>query len=327
MKSTRTILVAVAAAVIACVLGVLAGSSGFGVASPDIMMSIRVPRVLAGFGAGAALAVAGALMQLLTRNALADPYVLGVAGGASVGALGAMLFAAAAGVQLSEWGVAGGAAVGAAAASALLFGLLWRRLASTATSSGGDGAAALLLVGVMIGSGCSALVSLILTLADEGQLRGMVFWLLGDLNGATQWQVAWIAWLVALALVWPTARQLDWLARGDAWAATLGVPVARRRRIALGAAALATGAAVATAGAIGFVGLVVPHALRLLGARPAAMLLPASALGGGAFVVLADAAARTLVAPVQLPVGVIAAAVGVPSFLALLLQGGYRRTR
>ena len=108
-----------------------------------------MPRVLAGFGAGAALGVAGALMQLLTRNALADPYVLGVAGGASVGALGAMLLAGAAGAQATEWGVAGGAAFGAAAASALLFGLLWRRLASTAIVPSGEGATALLLVGVM----------------------------------------------------------------------------------------------------------------------------------------------------------------------------------
>ena len=149
---------------------------------------------------------------------------------------------------------------------------------STATSAGGDGAAALLLVGVMIGSGCSALVSLILTLADEGQLRGMVFWLLGDLNGATQWEIVWLALAIALAAVWPSARELDWLARGDAWAATLGVPVGRRRRTVLLAAALATGAAVATAGAIGFVGLVVPHALRRLGVRAAPLLLPASAI-------------------------------------------------
>src|SRR5215212_1383663 len=252
-------------ALVAAAVGVCAGSSGWGLATPEILWNIRVPRVLAGFGAGAALALSGALMQLLTRNPLADPYVLGLSGGASVGALL----------------------------------VLW--------------------VGTLGG--------MVLVPASDLQLRGMVFWLLGDLNGATQWGVAWLAWLLALALVWPTARQLDWLARGDAWAATLGVPVARRRRTALAAAALATGAAVATAGAIGFVGLVVPHALRLLGARPAAMLLPASALGGGAFVVLADAAARTLVAPVQLPVGVIAAAVGVPSFLALLLQGGYRRKR
>jgi len=319
MTTLRSLALAAAAALLACLVGVLAGSSGFGLASPDIMVSIRIPRVLAGFGAGAALAVSGALMQLLTRNALADPYVLGVAGGAAVGALGAMLVAATAGMQLSEWGVAGGAAIGAAAASALLFGLLWRRLASTATSSAGDGAAALLLVGVMIGSGCSALVSLILTLADEGQLRGMVFWLLGDLNGATHWEIVWIALAVALAAVWPSARELDWLARGDAWAATLGVAVGRRRRTVLLAASLATGAAVATAGAIGFVGLVVPHALRRLGVRAAPLLLPASAIAGGAFVVAVDAVARTIVAPLQLPVGVLAAAVGVPTFIAMLL--------
>jgi iron complex transport system permease protein len=172
----------------------------------------------------------------------------------------------------------------------------------------------------MIGSGCSAIVSLILSLADQGQLRGMVFWLLGDLNGAAHWEIVWIALALALAVVWPSARQLDWLARGDAWAATLGVPVGRRRMLTLLAAAIATGAAVATAGAIGFVGLVVPHALRLLGVRAAVLLLPASALGGGAFVVLVDAAARTVVAPVQLPVGVLAAAIGVPAFIAMLLH-------
>ena len=320
MRATHVLAVVAAAAALACAIGVLAGSAGFGIASSEIVWSIRVPRVLAGFGAGAALALAGTLMQLLTRNALADPYVLGVAGGASVGALGAMLAAGVAAATLTEWGVAAGAAVGAMAASALLFGLLWRRLASTAIVPSGEGATALLLVGVMIGAGCSAIVSLILTLADEGQLRGMVFWLLGDLNGATHWEIVWVALAVALAVVWPTARELDWLARGDAWAATLGVPVGRRRRAVLLAAALATGAAVATAGAIGFVGLVVPHALRRVGVRAAALLLPASAVAGGAFVVAVDAAARTIAAPLQLPVGVLAAAIGVPSFIAMLLQ-------
>ena len=195
-----------------------------------------------------------------------------------------------------------------------------RTAVGPASTAREDSSTALLLVGVMIGSGCSAIVSLILSLADQGQLRGMVFWLLGDLNGAAHWEIAWIALALALAIVWPRARQLDWLARGDAWAATLGVPVGRRRMLTLIAAALATGAAVATAGAIGFVGLVVPHALRLLGVRAAVLLLPASALGGGAFVVLVDAAARTVVAPLQLPVGVLAAAIGVPAFIAMLLR-------
>ena len=327
MPARRALALTALAAVAACALGVLAGSTGIGAASAEIFWQIRIPRVLAGFGAGAALARSGALMQLLTRNALADPYVLGVAGGASVGALGTILLAGTSGALLSEWGIAFGAAAGAFLAAVLLFGLMGRRLAGPASAAQGDGSTSLLLVGVMIGSGCSAIVSLILTLADQGQLRGMVFWLLGDLNGAAHWEIAWLALALALAIAWPTARQLDWLARGDAWAATLGVPVGRRRTLTLVAAAIATGAAVATAGAIGFVGLVVPHALRLLGARSATVLLPASALGGGAFVVLVDAAARTVVAPVQLPVGVLAAAIGVPAFIAMLLhrpRGGRR---
>jgi iron complex transport system permease protein len=320
MQIRHALMLTALVAVSACGVGVLAGSTGIGAASPEIFWQIRVPRVLAGFGAGAALALAGALMQLLTRNALADPYVLGVAGGASVGALGTLLLAGSAGGSLSEWRIAGGAAAGAFLAAVLLFALLGRRLAGPTSTAREDSSTALLLVGVMIGSGCSAIVSLILSLADQGQLRGMVFWLLGDLNGAAHWEIVWIALALALAVVWPTARQLDWLARGDAWAATLGVPVARRRMLTLIAAAIATGAAVATAGAIGFVGLVVPHALRLLGVRAAVLLLPASALGGGAFVVLVDAAARTVVAPVQLPVGVLAAAIGVPAFIAMLLH-------
>jgi len=323
MQPARTLALVAAVAVVASALSLLAGSSGFGLATSEILWRIRVPRVVAGFGAGASLAVSGALMQSLTRNALADPYVLGVAGGASVGALLAMLgagagVAAGAMAWITEpWGIALGAALGAALASAALFGLMWRRLGDLGT--GGEGSSALLLVGVMIGSGCTAIVSLILTLADEGQLRGMVFWLLGDLNGATHGEIAWLALALALAIVCPKARELDWLARGDAWAATLGVQVARRRRAVLFAASLATGAAVATAGAIGFVGLVVPHALRRLGIRSAPLLLPASALAGGAFVVAVDALARTIVAPLQLPVGVLAAAIGVPTFVAMLL--------
>src|SRR6516162_7124798 len=156
MRASHVLVVVAVAAALACALGVLAGSAGFGIASSEIVWSIRVPRVLAGFGAGAVL-VAGA-----------------------------------AGAAASEWGIAVGAAIGAAAASALLFGLLWRRLASTAIVPSGEGATALLLVGVMIGAGCSAIVSLILTLADEGQLRGMVFWLLGDLNGASHWEIVWL---------------------------------------------------------------------------------------------------------------------------------------
>jgi len=320
-KPTLIVAALLAAAVLAVLLGLAAGSSGWGFAAPEIVWQIRAPRVLAGFGAGAALALAGALMQLLTRNALADPYVLGVSSGASVGALSAMLLGAIGLGGWAEWGVAAGAAIGAFVATLLLLALSWRVLARAGVSGAQEAPVSLLLIGVMIGAAGSAVVTLLLTFAPEAQLRGMVFWLLGDLNGATHWSAVWTALVVALAISWPWAHQLDWLARGDAWAATLGVPVLRRRRQVLLASALATGGAVATGGAIGFVGLVAPHALRLLGLREAPWLLPASALAGGTFVVLADAAARTVVAPIQLPVGVIAAAVGVPSFLALLLHG------
>jgi len=322
MKPARVLAALLLLATVSVVLGLAAGSSGWGFAAQDIVWQIRLPRVLAGFGAGAALALAGALMQLLTRNALADPYVLGVSSGASVGALAMMLVGAASGLAgWAEWGVAAGAALGAFGATLLLLGLSWRVLARSGSSGANEAPVSLLLIGVMIGSAGSAVVTALLTFAPEAQLRGMVFWLLGDLNGATHWSAVWTALVIALALCWPWAHQLDWLARGDAWAATLGVPVVRRRRQALLASALATGGAVATGGAIGFVGLVAPHALRLLGLRQAPWLLPASALAGGSFVVLADAAARTVVAPIQLPVGVISSAIGVPLFLALLLHG------
>ncbi|HEY1392033.1 MAG TPA: iron ABC transporter permease [Methylibium sp.] len=314
---------AVATAFAALALGLAAGSSGWGWADAQIVWQIRAPRVLAGFGAGAALALAGALMQLLTRNALADPYVLGVSGGASVGALLALLLAP---LAWSFWAPALGAALGALLATALLFALAWRALGrANALASAGEGSVSLLLIGVMLGAAASALISLLLTLAPDLQLRGMVFWLLGDLNGATEWRPVWLALALGLALVWPRAHELDLLARGEAWAASLGVPVALRRRLALLAAALMTGAAVATTGAVGFVGLVMPHLMRLAGLRAAAVLLPASALAGGIFLCLADTAARTIVAPLQLPVGVLSAAVGVPVFLALLLHRGSGR--
>lgn len=317
-------LMALAGAALAALgLGLAAGSAGFGgLADPTILWQVRAPRVAAGFVTGALLALAGALLQGLTRNPLSDPHVIGVSGGASVGALAWLLVAPPGGVAL-------GAMLGAAAAASLLLALAWRvtgRARQPLAGAGplGEAGATVLLLGVMIGAGCAAGVSLLLALAPEGRLRGMVFWLLGDLNGVRLWWPGALALAAALALAWPRARELDLLARGEAWAATLGVPVARRRREALLAAAIATGAAVATAGAIGFVGLVVPHALRLAGLREARALLPASALAGGAFVVLADAIARSAFAPLQLPVGVLSAAVGVPLFVALLLRGSRR---
>jgi iron complex transport system permease protein len=317
---TPSLVTAVTLAVVfvaaALALGVLSGSSGWGIPAHDILWKIRVPRVLAAFGTGAALALAGAIIQLVTRNPLGDPHVLGVTGGASVGAVLSILF-----VPTSfRWAIEIGAMLGALASMTLVFGLAWRNLGRGLPFAVQSGTTTVLLVGVMVGTACSAGVSFILALASDVQLRPIVFWLLGDLNGANLWSPVWGAVLAALLLVWPTARELDWLARGDAWAWTLGVPVARRRRLAILAACLATGAAVATAGSIGFVGLVAPHAVRLLGLRSARQLLPFSALWGGGFLVLADTIARTAIAPSQLPVGVVSAAVGVPFFLFLMLR-------
>lgn len=314
LVSATTLAVIVVAGALA--LGVLSGSSGWGIPAEDILWKIRVPRVLAAFGTGAALALAGAIIQLVTRNPLGDPHVLGVTGGASVGAVLSILLVPT-GFPLA---IEMGAMLGALASMTLVFALAWRNLGQRLPFGIQSGTTIVLLVGVMVGTAGSAAVSFILALASDAQLRPIVFWLLGDLNGATLWPPVWVAMLAALLLVWPTARELDWLARGDAWAWTLGVPVARRRRVAILAACLATGAAVATAGSIGFVGLVAPHAVRLMGLRSARQLLPFSALWGGGFLVLADTVARTVIAPSQLPVGVVSAAVGVPFFLFLMLR-------
>lgn len=310
------LLLAVVLVPAALLLGVLSGSSGWGWPSEEIFWLIRLPRVLAAFGTGAALALSGALIQLVTRNPLGDPHVLGITSGASVGAL-LMLMLAPAGMVLAT---EAGAVLGALSSMTLVFALAWRSMGRGLSPTAQPGTVVVLLVGVMVGAACGAVVSFILAMADDLQLRNIVFWLLGDLNGAALWWPVWAALGLAMLLAWPRAQELDWIARGDAWAWTLGVPVARRRRTAIFAACLATGAAVATAGSIGFVGLVAPHIVRLTGLRHAKMLLPFSALFGGIFLVLADAIARTVIAPAQLPVGVISAAVGVPLFLAMLLR-------
>jgi iron complex transport system permease protein len=309
-------LLAAGCVLLAFALGLLSGSSGWGWPGHDILWLIRVPRVLAAFGTGAALALAGALIQLVTRNPLGDPHVLGVTSGASVGALLAILLLPT-GMHL---GPELGAMLGALASMTLVFSLAWRSMGRGLALSAQPGTVVVLLVGVMVGAACGAVVSFILSVADDSKLRNLVFWLLGDLNGAVLWWPVWTTFVLAFALVWPRARELDWLARGDAWAWTLGVRVAHRRRVAILAACLATGAAVATAGSIGFVGLVAPHIVRLTGLRSARHLLPFSALFGGVFLVLADTIARTVIAPAQLPVGVVSAAVGVPLFLMLLLR-------
>lgn len=273
------------------------------------LLELRLSRALSGFATGAMLALAGVLMQALLRNPLADPYVLGVSGGAAVGALAAMLFFTAA------WAIDVAAFAGAITVALLLFVLAHRDLRNGAV----DGNAPfLLLTGVIVASGCGALVTLMLSVAPDNRLRGMVFWLIGDLSGT---QLRWLPWLIlAGALVFSTriARAINVVAQHAEAAATLGVRVGPLRKGLFVCAALLTAGAVSSAGSIGFVGLIVPHACRFALGPDHRLLLPAATLVGGTFLVLADTLARTLIAPQQLPVGVITALIGVPVFLLQL---------
>ena len=283
---------------------VLAALSGQDTPSADIVRELRLPRALAGFACGGLLALAGALMQVLLRNPLADPYILGVSGGAGVCALLAIL------LGLPALGVNGLAFVGALGAMLLVFGL-----------AHGDGSwtqMRLLLTGVIVAAGCGALISLMLAVAPEDRLRGMLFWLTGDLGqSGSSWPPLLILALT-LALAMPAARELNLLARGAMQAQSLGVAVNRLRHAIFLLASLATAASVTTAGSIGFIGLIVPHLVRLAAGNDQRLLLPASALAGGALLLLADTLARTVIAPQQLPVGVLTALIGVPVFLLLL---------
>ncbi len=308
-------------AVVAAVLGVALGAAGLApgdVAAAlarrgdpvtvGIVWSLRLPRVALGFVVGGVLAVAGAALQALVRNPLADPYLLGLSGGASLGAV----LALAAGV-LSAWLLPAAAFAGALAATLLVY-----RLALVA--GGAMDTRMLLLAGVVVGAFAGAIVAGILSISDAAQLRTATLWLMGGLGG-----VGWSGVLVlavyaapALAVLVAESRALDLLALGEEPAQHLGTDVTRTKKRVYVAASLLAAASVAAAGIIGFVGLVIPHAIRLLKGHGHRTLLPASFLLGGAFLVLADALARTVFAPQELPVGVVTAVAGVPFFAVLL---------
>ncbi|WP_090504556.1 iron chelate uptake ABC transporter family permease subunit [Pseudomonas borbori] len=269
-----------------------------------LIFELRLPRTLSAFATGGLLAVAGALMQVLLRNPLADPYVLGLSGGAATGALLAML-AGLGGVLVS-----GSAFAGAFLATLLVFGL--------AHGSGSWTPSRLLLTGVVVASGWGAIITLMLAVSPAERLPGMLYWLMGDLSYArTPWPALGLLLGVSLLLL-PLGRSLNVLARGPLQAAALGVAVRPLEWSIYLIASLLTALAVTSAGSIGFVGLVVPHMLRLLLGNDQRLILPACALSGGILLVLADTLARTLIAPEQLPVGVITALLGVPTFLYLL---------
>ena len=273
-----------------------------------IVRELRLPRALAAFAVGGLLALAGALMQALLRNPLADPYILGISGGAAVGALAAMLAGVAALVTPAALG-------GALASTLIVFGL-----ARTGAERAPWTTTRLLLTGVVVAAGWGAVIALLLTLAPDVQVKGMLFWLIGDLGGTTVASPALVTLAIALVASLAFARDLNVLSRGEETAAALGVAVGRTTAMLCAVAALATAAAVTTAGSVGFVGLVVPHGLRLVIGNDQRLLLPASVLCGGTLLVFADTLARTIAAPIQLPVGVITALVGVPVLLVLLTR-------
>ncbi len=272
----------------------------------EIVWGVRAPRALAGFACGGLLALAGALLQVLLRNPLADPYILGVSGGAAAGALAAMLLgAAAAGMNLA-------ALAGASIAAGAVFAFSLGR--------SGWNPYRVLLTGVALASGFGALVGLMLSLAPSSQVQGMLFWLLGDLSPAGDPTAALAALAACSALAFSQSAALDVLILGEDKARSLGVAVTRLQSIAFGCATIATVAAVLLGGSIGFVGLVVPHLLRLCGIHRHKALLPLAACLGGSLLALADTLARSLAAPTELPVGVVTALIGVPVLLLLLAR-------
>ena len=270
----------------------------------QVFEDIRLPRTLAAFVTGAALALAGVLMQVLLRNPLADPYILGLSGGAAVGALACIM------LGLGGWWLSSTAFVGALISVGVVFGI--------ASRAGSWSTTHLLLTGVVVSAGWGALINLMLSTSASASVQGMLFWLMGDLSQSSVGPAQIGVLVVGAALAMRAARSLNVLVRGDLVAASLGVDIKRLRLSLFFGASLLTVIAVTTAGSVGFVGLVVPHMLRLIGARDHRVLIPFSLLTGGTFLVVADTLARTLLAPQQLPVGVITALIGVPSFIAIL---------
>ncbi|MBK5960821.1 iron ABC transporter [Rhodoplanes elegans] len=296
-------------------LGLADGSAADIARDRLILFSIRLPRVVMAVAVGALLATAGAIMQGLFRNPLADPGLVGVSAGAGLAAattivLGDKLFGGIVGLEA----LPAAAFVGALGVTALLYRI--------ATREGRTSIATLLLAGLAVAALAGAGTGLLIFLADDRQLRDITFWTLGSMAGAT-WPKVWamLPFLAAVLVSLPMiARGLDLLVLGEAEAFHMGVPVENLKRFAIVLMAAAVGAAVAASGVIGFVGIVVPHLLRLVIGPGHRMLLPAAVLFGGLVLLIADTIARTVAAPAELPVGIVTALIGAPFFLALLLR-------
>lgn len=273
-----------------------------------IMVDIRLPRILLGIFVGASLSVAGASFQALLRNPLADPYVLGVSNGAALGVLVALLLAPTLPLMTPL-----AAFLGATATISVVY-LLGRRQGQLDSST-------LLLAGIISASFLSAIIMFLMSTLASRDLRGIAFWLMGDLSTALPRGLLWVlvvGFLSATGAIYTTASDLNLLLAGEREALHLGVDVTRVKLVVYISASVLTGLAVAVSGAIGYVGLLVPHLMRMLFGSDYRLLIPTSALGGAIAVVLADTLARTIVAPTELPVGAMTAMAGAPFFIYLL---------
>jgi iron complex transport system permease protein len=283
-------------------------ATGLSLEQETILFQIRVPRIALSIGIGAALALAGAAFQSLLRNPLADPYVLGISSGAALGSIITMIF-----VPVFPGSQTLGGFLGGAVAMSVVYRLGRRE----------DDPAQLVLAGVIISTLLSALIVLLTAISDHLQLRKITLWLLGDLSGATPETAIFLLVIVLTAGTALTlkARELNLMMIGERDAFALGVETGQVRWLVYLLASILTAASVTAGGAIGYVGLVIPHLIRLGAGADNRLVIPASAIGGALLVIIADTFARTAVAPRELPTGAITAVIGAPAFLYLLMRG------
>ncbi|WP_432444114.1 FecCD family ABC transporter permease [Rhizobium tropici] len=308
------------ASVVDVMTGMLGGGTESALSNRDriVIFDIRLPRAILGFLIGGGLAVSGAVMQGLFRNPLADPGLIGVSAGASLGAVSMIVLGG--GVLTPVAQLFG---IFALPLAAFIGGLVTTMLLyKVATRQGQTSIATMLLAGIALGSLALAATGILIYMADDRQLRDLTFWSMGSLAGSTWSKVSGAGPIILLSLL-PLpfmARGLNALTLGEAAAFHMGISVQRLKNIAVVSVAAAVGASVAVSGGIGFVGIVVPHILRMIIGPDHRFLLPASALLGGALLIVADVVARTIVSPAELPIGILTAGVGGPFFLWMLLR-------
>ena len=288
--------------------GMYSGDLSLFTTEKTILFSIRLPRIIFAGIVGASLSAAGVVFQGLLRNPLADPYILGISGGSAVGAIIAIIT----GISFIPFGVPGMAVSGALLTIALVYGIAKTKKELHSTT--------LLLAGVIVNAFFSAVIMFLISTTSSKELRSAIFWLMGDLSLA-EWNEIILTGsflMIGFIVMYSYSRHLNLIVTGEETAMQLGVNVEQTKKILLLAASLVTGVAVSVSGTIGFVGLIIPHMMRMLLGSDHRLLLPSSALFGGSFLIVADTLARTITAPAELPVGVITAMCGAPYFIYLL---------